>query len=182
MAEFPEAVRMSAAASSARPKSRPVMATRAPNVASPIAVALPIPPVPPVIRTTLPAIGLETLWSDSDDDLAAGVALFEIANRGRGFPQPIRPVADRLDIPRLGVVDDVVGPDGPDHLDVPCAAYPRHLRTERLCDLHGESPDTARRTDDEHRLAGLDVCLVPKPLQRGRRRQGNGRGLLEREV
>ena len=76
----------------------------------------------------------------------------------------------------------MVGPDGPDHLDVPCAAYPRHLRTERLCDLHGESPDTARRTDDEHRLAGLDVCLVPKPLQRGRRRQGNGRGLLEREV
>src|SRR3989442_6858720 len=99
MAEFPEAVRMSAAASSARPKSRPVMATRAPNVASPIAVALPIPPVPPVIRTTLPAIGLETLWSDSDDDLAAGVALFEVAHRGGGFPQLVGQVDDRLELP-----------------------------------------------------------------------------------
>src|SRR3989442_5786674 len=99
MAEFPEAVRMSAAAGSGSPRSRPVMATRPPNVASPIAVALPIPPVPPVIRTTLPAIGLETLWSDSDDDLAAGVALFEIANRGGGFPQLVGPGDDPLDLP-----------------------------------------------------------------------------------
>src|SRR5438105_11714627 len=56
-AGFPEAARMSAAACSARARSRPVMPTRAPIAASPIAVALPIPPVPPVIRTTLPAIG-----------------------------------------------------------------------------------------------------------------------------
>src|SRR5438477_6422014 len=56
-AGFSEAVRMSAAACSARARSRPVMPTRAPIAASPIAVALPIPPVPPVIRTTLPAIG-----------------------------------------------------------------------------------------------------------------------------
>src|SRR3982074_2498391 len=33
------------------------MPTRAPIVASPIAVAFPMPPVPPVIRTTLPAMG-----------------------------------------------------------------------------------------------------------------------------
>src|SRR5881227_60064 len=55
-ATFPEVARTSAAACSARPRSRPVMPTRAPIVASPIAVALPIPPVPPVIRTTLPVI------------------------------------------------------------------------------------------------------------------------------
>src|SRR5437660_11710555 len=55
-AGLPEAARMAAAACSARARSRPVMPTRAPIVASPIAVALPIPPVPPVIRTTLPAI------------------------------------------------------------------------------------------------------------------------------
>src|SRR5438876_10279779 len=55
-AGLPEAARMSAAACSARARSRPVMPTRAPIVASPIAVALPIPPVPPVIRTTLPVI------------------------------------------------------------------------------------------------------------------------------
>src|SRR5438132_7076509 len=56
MAEFADAARMSEAACSARARSRPVMPTRAPMVASPIAVALPIPPVPPVIRTTLPVI------------------------------------------------------------------------------------------------------------------------------
>src|SRR2546430_12957697 len=56
-AELADAARMSEAACSARARSRPVMPTRAPMVASPIAVALPIPPVPPVIRTTLPAIG-----------------------------------------------------------------------------------------------------------------------------
>src|SRR5881227_2621700 len=55
-AEFADAARMSEAACSARARSRPVMPTRAPIVASPIAVALPIPPVPPVIRTTLPVI------------------------------------------------------------------------------------------------------------------------------
>src|SRR5438445_8418339 len=56
-AEFADTARMSEAACSARARSRPVMPTRAPMVASPIAVALPMPPVPPVIRTTLPAIG-----------------------------------------------------------------------------------------------------------------------------
>src|SRR6267154_164354 len=56
-AELADAARMSEAACSARARSRPVMPTRAPMVASPIAVALPIPPVPPVIRTTLSAIG-----------------------------------------------------------------------------------------------------------------------------
>src|SRR5207244_2076461 len=55
-AEFADAERMSAAACSARTRSRPVMPTRAPIAESPIAVALPIPPVPPVIRTTLPTI------------------------------------------------------------------------------------------------------------------------------
>src|SRR6266550_3959099 len=55
-AEFADAARMSEAACSARARSRPVIPTRAPIAASPIAVALPIPPVPPVIRTTLPSI------------------------------------------------------------------------------------------------------------------------------
>src|SRR2546423_6986751 len=55
-AELADAARISEAACSARARSRPVIPTRAPMVASPIAVALPIPPVPPVIRTTLPDI------------------------------------------------------------------------------------------------------------------------------
>src|SRR5437667_12512793 len=47
---------MSAVAASARAMSRPLMPIRAPNRASPTAVALPIPPVPPVTRTVLPTI------------------------------------------------------------------------------------------------------------------------------
>src|SRR5437899_8075201 len=53
---FPDAARMSAAARSVRARSRPVMPTRAPIVASPIAVALPIPPGAPGARATLPPI------------------------------------------------------------------------------------------------------------------------------
>jgi hypothetical protein len=53
-AGFPD-LRAIAAARSAR--SRPVMPTRAPLEVRPIATALPIPPVPPVINTILPAIG-----------------------------------------------------------------------------------------------------------------------------
>src|SRR5256712_7204096 len=56
-AGFAEAARMSDAACSAGARSRPVMAHRAPIVASPIAVPWPIPPAPPVMMTTLPAMG-----------------------------------------------------------------------------------------------------------------------------
>ncbi len=48
-------------ARSARVRSRPVMPTRAPMEARPIAAALPIPPVPPVINTVLPVIEGVTL-------------------------------------------------------------------------------------------------------------------------
>jgi hypothetical protein len=55
-AGLPGAARMPAAAASARARSRPVMPTRAPSAARPMAVALPMPPVPPVTRTNFPAI------------------------------------------------------------------------------------------------------------------------------
>jgi hypothetical protein len=55
-AGLPGAARMLAAAASARAGSRPVMPTRAPSAASPMAVALPMPPVPPVTRTDFPAM------------------------------------------------------------------------------------------------------------------------------
>src|SRR3954465_3792209 len=56
-AVFPVAAVMSAAAARVRARSRPLMATRAPSAARPAAVALPMPPVPPVTSTVLPAIG-----------------------------------------------------------------------------------------------------------------------------
>jgi hypothetical protein len=51
-----DAARMLAAAASARAGSRPVMPTRAPSAASPMAVVLPMPPVPPVTSTDFPAM------------------------------------------------------------------------------------------------------------------------------
>ena len=55
-AGLPGVARMRAAAASVRAGSRPVMPTRAPSAASPIAVAMPMPPVPPVTRTDFPAM------------------------------------------------------------------------------------------------------------------------------
>ena len=51
------AVAISRAAVAVRPASRPMMDTVAPIWASRRAVALPIPPLPPVMRTALPVIG-----------------------------------------------------------------------------------------------------------------------------
>ena len=53
----PPAARISRAASSVRTRSRPVIATCAPILARPSAVARPMPLVAPVISTVLPAIG-----------------------------------------------------------------------------------------------------------------------------
>src|ERR1700760_2029674 len=55
-AGLPRVARMPAAAASVRAGSRPVMPTRAPSAASPMAVALPMPSVPPVTRTVFPAM------------------------------------------------------------------------------------------------------------------------------
>src|SRR5664280_2633273 len=65
-AGLPEAAAMSAAAACARTWSRPTMPTRAPSAARPRAVALPIPPVPPVTSTVLPAIGPVMLSAIAD--------------------------------------------------------------------------------------------------------------------
>src|SRR4051812_43396300 len=53
----PPTARISGTVASTRARSRPVIATCAPDAASPRAVALPIPPVPPVISTVRPLIG-----------------------------------------------------------------------------------------------------------------------------
>src|ERR1022692_2999897 len=96
---------MSAAACWARVRSRPVMATRAPMVASPIAVALPIPPVAPVIRTTLPAIGSA---SDTDHDLSSGVPCSDVIHRPSSLAQRIGSIDDRR---RLAGLDQLLEGD-----------------------------------------------------------------------
>ena len=37
----------------------------------------------------------------------------------------------------------MIGADGPDELDIPCAANRRDLRAKRFGDLHGERSHTA---------------------------------------
>src|SRR5450755_189932 len=98
MAGFPEAVRMSTAACSARIRSRPVIPTRAPIVASPIAVALPIPLVAPVTSTTLPAIGSA---SDIDHDLSSRVPRSDVIHRSGGLAQGVGPIDERHDLTGL---------------------------------------------------------------------------------
>src|SRR6266568_7098445 len=101
-AGFPEAVRISAATCSARARSRPVIPTRAPRAARPIAVALPIPPVPPVTKTTLPVMGRASgmlCAIHCDDDGSSRVSLPDVTDRLGGSSQRVCHVDDRSDLP-----------------------------------------------------------------------------------
>src|ERR1700724_2724908 len=92
---------LTAAACLSRARSRPVIPTRAPRAASPIAVALPIPPVAPVISTTLPAIGSVsdvTRFLDGDDNVSSCMPFPCIADRLGGPTQWIRSVDDRREL------------------------------------------------------------------------------------
>ena len=82
----------------------------------------------------------------------------------------------------LGVVDDVVSPDGADPLHVAAAAHAGHLGAERLGDLDGERAHATRRTIDEDLLARLNLAVVAEKLQRGGGGNAHGRGLLEGDV
>jgi len=64
----------------------------------------------------------------------------------------------------LGVVDDGIGADGPDEVDVPGAAHAGHLGTERFGDLDGEGADAAGRTVDQDLLSRLHPSPVPESL------------------
>src|SRR5438552_5050000 len=88
-------VRISAAACSHRLRSRPVMPTRAPRRARPIAVALPIPPVPPVINTILPAM---RSVSDTDDNRSTRMSFSDMSERLTGISQRVSGVDDRRDL------------------------------------------------------------------------------------
>jgi hypothetical protein len=51
-----------------------------------------------------------------------------------------------------GVVEDGVGPERPDHVDLRRAAHAADLGTQRLRDLHGETAGAAGRADDQNVL------------------------------
>src|SRR3984893_4462761 len=93
---------MSAAACSVRVRSRPVMPTLAPRVARPMAVALPIPPVAPVIRTTLPAMGSVSgivRAANGDDEGSPRMSFSDMIDRLACLTQRIHSADDRRDLP-----------------------------------------------------------------------------------
>src|SRR5205807_1052692 len=80
---------------------RLVIPTRAPRAASPIAVALPIPPVAPVISTILPAMGGVSgpvRASDGDDNRTSRMSFSDITDCLAGPTQLVRSVDDRRDL------------------------------------------------------------------------------------
>ena len=78
-----------------------------------------------------------------------------------------------------GVVDDVIGAEGSNQIDLGGTAHTSDFRTESLGDLNGKRANAARRADDQHLLPRLHVRLADG-LQRGTARDGDGRGLRER--
>ncbi len=80
-----------------------------------------------------------------------------------------------------GVVDDAVGADRPDQLDVLRAADTRDVRAERLGDLHREGAHAARGSVDQHALPRLDPAAVAERLQGGDSGHRDRSGFLEGE-
>src|SRR5439155_5015383 len=80
------------------------------------------------------------------------------------------------------VINDLIGADRADHLDILRTAYASHLRAECLRDLHRERAHTARRAVDQDLLPGVNLPLVAKTLQRSECRHRYRRRLLERDV
>jgi hypothetical protein len=87
-----------------------------------------------------------------------------------------------LDEILLGVVNHLVGADRSDHVHVPGAADPGHLRCERFGDLHCKRTHASRRTVDQRLVPRPDLSFVTKTLEGGDGGDGHGRGLLERQV
>ena len=90
----------------------------------------------------------------------------------------LRPVGEVV----AGVVDDVVGAERADQVELGRAGDAGDLCTGGLCDLYGVAADPTRCADDEDLLPGLDPADVDHgPLcgDRGHRHHG---GLLEGEV
>jgi len=81
-----------------------------------------------------------------------------------------------------GVVDDVIGAEGPDQVHLGRATHAGDRGTEGLGDLDRERPHAARGADDQHLLSWLHLGAVSHALHRGDPGDGNRRSLLEGEV
>ena len=106
-------------------------------------------------------VGHRTVPDVVEDDVVALVAVSEVL---------------------LGVVDDVVGADRADQLNVLGAAHSGHLGAENLGDLHSECADPARGPVDQDLLPGPHLRVVAKELERGAGGHADGGGLFEGEI
>ena len=70
----------------------------------------------------------------------------------------------------LRVIDDAIGAEGADQVDISGAADAGDFRAEGFGDLHGEGADAAGGAIDEDLLARLEAPLVAKRLQGGEAR------------
>src|SRR5438876_1956230 len=79
------------------------------------------------------------------------------------------------------VINDAIGADRSDKIEIACATNSRDLCAKRLGDLHGEGSYTSGRAVDQNLLPGLNLSLA-QALQRGKSGQRNRGGLLKRNV
>src|SRR6266704_4571622 len=80
------------------------------------------------------------------------------------------------------VINDVIRPDGSDHLHIPRAAYSGHRCAERLGDLHSESTHTSGSAVNQDLLPRLNLSLAAKSLQCRERRYRCRSCLLKRHA
>src|SRR6266404_8399834 len=81
----------------------------------------------------------------------------------------------------IRVINDVIGADGSDKIDIPCAANSRDLCAKRFGDLHGECSYTSGRAVDQDLLSGLNLSLA-QALQRSKSGERDRSRLLKRHV
>ncbi len=79
------------------------------------------------------------------------------------------------------VIDNVVGAERAEQLDVTCAADCGHLRAKGLGNLDGEGGDSASAAVDEDSLIGLQMTFVAQGYQRSYRSDRNSGGMFERD-
>src|SRR5881409_3141552 len=79
------------------------------------------------------------------------------------------------------VIDDVIGADRSDKIDIARAANRRNLRAKKFGDLNGERSDTSSRAVNENLLPGLNISLA-QTLQRNESGQRQGGCLFKGDV
>src|SRR5437870_10786906 len=80
------------------------------------------------------------------------------------------------------VIDNAIGADRFDKIDIARAANAGDFGAERLGDLDGESANAARRTVDQNLLSGLNVPFVAQSLQCREPGNRDRTGLLKGDV